>query len=396
MDRYDIEIRGIKFKNLFSGPAPIGRILNYVKLAGDHKLYHKNGFRYTNLADHIGSAWTTEWMIGLEILSLGNLVGDKYILNLTSKGELIYNLIKNSVMLFNEGSEIENIIEVRKQINSCSTHLLSEFENIFRSSIPFLILKDFLNENGFSQEKNKFYNELFEIAKISYDENFTPYNPNSRTTTGENRLPSLVQVCQLLGYVNVKNSTFTFSAERINQTISKEISKPYLEADLVESSNNLKQRILFAAEIEAKYGVDGTIIQTSIVRNSSLQQMFKHNLIIEQSRKCVICQLDLNELLIGSHIKASSISSVHEKIDTNNGLLLCSNHDKLFDSFLISFRSHDGQIMISRRIHASMYAKLQLDAHFKLPSVFLTSKRKIYLEHHNAMFLTRESFITSK
>ena len=48
----------IGFKQLISGPAPVGRILNYVKLAGEGKLYHKVGHRSTSLSGgEIASAW---------------------------------------------------------------------------------------------------------------------------------------------------------------------------------------------------------------------------------------------------------------------------------------------------------------------------------------------------
>ena len=36
---------GVELKNLISGPAPVGRILNYLNLAGNGLLKHKNGLQ---------------------------------------------------------------------------------------------------------------------------------------------------------------------------------------------------------------------------------------------------------------------------------------------------------------------------------------------------------------
>ena len=91
MQHFDIEAENLEFKNLLSGPAPIGRILNYVYLVGTTGLYHKNGYRYTSLENSIGYAWTTEFMIGLGLLSLGTAVNDRFQLVLTKNGMILFN-----------------------------------------------------------------------------------------------------------------------------------------------------------------------------------------------------------------------------------------------------------------------------------------------------------------
>ena len=47
--------------------------------------------------------------------------------------------------------------------------------------------------------------------------------------------------------------------------------------------------------------------------------------------KCCLCGVDDDALLVASHIKPWAKSDEHEKLDLDNGLLLCPNHDKLFD-----------------------------------------------------------------
>ena len=73
---------------------------------------------------------------------------------------------------------------------------------------------------------------------------------------------------------------------------------------------------------------------------------FKDLLMVTHGERCCVCGLDFPALLIGSHIKQWSKSDDQEKLDGNNGLLLCVMHDALFDKFLISFED-DGKIIYS-------------------------------------------------
>ena len=59
-----------------------------------------------------------------------------------------------------------------------------------------------------------------------------------------------------------------------------------------------------------------------------------------------MCRVHTPEMLIASHIKPWSCCNNNEKVSPYNGLLLCPNHDHLFDAGYISF-SDSGTIMIS-------------------------------------------------
>lgn len=54
-------------------------------------------------------------------------------------------------------------------------------------------------------------------------------------------------------------------------------------------------------------------------------------------------------LLTASHIKPWTQSEPKEKLDVNNGFLMCPNHDKIFDKGYITF-DDDGKIIISDRL----------------------------------------------
>ena len=74
----------------------------------------------------------------------------------------------------------------------------------------------------------------------------------------------------------------------------------------------------------------------------------------------------------------TNVQKLEEKLDDNNGFLLCPNHDKLFDRGLISF--HDsGQIIISSEIRKEDRALLRIDNNV---SIKIFEKQKVYLNYH--------------
>lgn len=68
--------------------------------------------------------------------------------------------------------------------------------------------------------------------------------------------------------------------------------------------------------------------------------------LLKMYNHCCLCQVSDARLLIASHIKPWSDSNEMEKVDPYNGLLLCPNHDKLFDQGLITINP-DKSITIS-------------------------------------------------
>ena len=75
--------------------------------------------------------------------------------------------------------------------------------------------------------------------------------------------------------------------------------------------------------------------------------------------KCCLCGLANKEVLIASHIKPWRDSDKNDKLNEYNGLLLCPNHDKVFDIGLISFNDA-GEILISSRLKIEDRNKLNI------------------------------------
>ena len=107
------------------------------------------------------------------------------------------------------------------------------------------------------------------------------------------------------------------------------------------------------------------------------QSKFRQKL-IRRYGKCVLCGMDVKDLLIASHIKPWSESSGKEKTSVDNGLLLCPNHDKLFDQGYIAFEN-DGSILISSLISKDNYKLLGINNKMKIK---VSKESKPFIEYH--------------
>lgn len=386
MSYINLNQRGLEFKHIITGPAPVGRTLNYVKLVGQGNLNHKNGYRSTNLANNIGSAWNTEFLVGLGLASydVNSSATDVYRLTLTPNGTRLYELIKDYPQEFNESSNDDDIRGLRHELQNLNPRIISVFEDIFRESVVFQNLRIYLDNNGYSinRTRNQFYDDYFETFKIFYEGG--EYDRTSRTTTGANRVPSLIQLCIFFNYFSINNNILVFNLTRFSDLSDDQIrhvSETELEQFIEEENNSIN----LARSLEERYGIDGNILVTGITRNSNIQRIFRENLFIEFEGCCAVTGKNTPELLIASHIKGSADSNVHEKIDHNNGLLLSANFDKLFDQHLISFNFISGEIMINHKINEK-YEDYDIDLDFVLEEKFLTESRRNYLMEHNIEF----------
>lgn len=119
------------------------------------------------------------------------------------------------------------------------------------------------------------------------------------------------------------------------------------------------------------------ITREAIIKCRVNQNVFRDKLLKRYS-ECCVCGLSNSKLLIASHIKPWSCSASTEKLDVDNGLLLCPNHDKLFDSGLITF-DNSGHIIISDQL--SEADRDLMNVHPDMV-VALTERNREYLEYH--------------
>ena len=100
--------------------------------------------------------------------------------------------------------------------------------------------------------------------------------------------------------------------------------------------------------------------------------------ILKEKNCCQICGLRKKELLIVSHIKPWSKSSETERVDHDNVMLLCPNHDSLFDKGYISF-SENGNILLSSNIAEEELLLMNVDKNFRLE---VSDAMRKYLDYH--------------
>jgi len=101
------------------------------------------------------------------------------------------------------------------------------------------------------------------------------------------------------------------------------------------------------------------------VRDVRITQYLFRNLLLSKYQKCHICNLNITDLLVASHIKPWRICEGDEKINVDNGLLLCPNHDLLFDKGYISF-DNSGKILISPDLDEETQKNLNISKTLKI------------------------------
>ena len=147
--------------------------------------------------------------------------------------------------------------------------------------------------------------------------------------------------------------------------------------DLLQNTNevSLDSDINFISEIESNNLVG--IEKKALVKMRVNQGIFRDKLLKKYS-KCCLCGVCNVAFLTASHIKPWVESDSKEKLDIENGFLLCPNHDKLFDGGWISFND-EGGILISSSIQQSDRVFMNVRENMK---IVLSEQNKKYLKFH--------------
>lgn len=131
----------------------------------------------------------------------------------------------------------------------------------------------------------------------------------------------------------------------------------------------------------------GDVIRTSSSRRG--QTKFKKNLVNRIKRqqgrcRCAICgcTIEGENYLIASHILPWKYANVEEKVDGNNGLLLCPNHDFLFDGLKISF-DEEGRIMISDELSDANIRSFKINRETRIE---MTPEVEVFMARHRRAF----------
>lgn len=160
-------------------------------------------------------------------------------------------------------------------------------------------------------------------------------------------------------------------------------------------SNSLKQYRYFrlTAEDEYENGVESGLVlmdddlqyltkteQYALVKARIGQGPYRKNIMEKYENRCVVTGIDNAKLLVASHIKPWSVCDNQERIDSENGLLLSANMDKLFDCGLITF-NHIGKLYISSFVGKENEKRLNI-SNSLFVNLRSTKRLQEYLEYH--------------
>ena len=115
------------------------------------------------------------------------------------------------------------------------------------------------------------------------------------------------------------------------------------------------------------------------------QNQFRQDL-LKLYPSCPLTGLDIEPLLIASHIKPWSVCNNKERLCRFNGLMLAPNIDRLFDNGLITFDT-DGTIKISPTIDSENQKRLGIAPDMKLK---IRPESEKYFEYHRNHVFQKE------
>ena len=162
------------------------------------------------------------------------------------------------------------------------------------------------------------------------------------------------------GNKNRKAIQFKFAAESFSQE-----SKNYTEKrNIIHTKTHLKPN-----KTESK----------GLVTSRVGQGFYRQELIKKFDNKCAVTGINVEEILIASHIVPWRHSNDEERLDVENGILLSPLYDSLFDRNLISFEDN-GEIIISEKVQdKELISVLNFNAKIKI-----SEGMKKYLNKHRS------------
>ncbi len=119
------------------------------------------------------------------------------------------------------------------------------------------------------------------------------------------------------------------------------------------------------------------------VKRRKYQHIFRKE-VNERDQKCMLCNLDVPQVLEAAHIKAYvDCCNNIERYDVQNGILLCRNHHKMFDANLFTF-DKDWNVIVNYDVDESIKQtiKKSLDNDYTLNFKRFSSVND-YLLFHN-------------
>lgn len=155
---------------------------------------------------------------------------------------------------------------------------------------------------------------------------------------------------------------------------SKEVEKPVDD----QSSRITPRRRLDSSLIDYVKRNDISKTESNLLVKARVGQSMFRNVLLERDYGCRLCHLSHEHFLIASHIKPWSESDNKERLDPNNGFLLCVAHDALFDKGYISF-DDNGKILLSSYVDEKLQKAFNVNSQMVIK---LSGSQKKYIAFH--------------
>ncbi len=155
-----------------------------------------------------------------------------------------------------------------------------------------------------------------------------------------------------------------------------EINFRYLLDKFYNKETACNDKIQVIAELIDNKNLKGK--EREYLVKTRINQDYFRTILLKKNDGCCLCKVKKAELLIASHIKPWSKSEPEQKLDPENGLLLCPDHDALFDKGYITF-DDNGQIIISASLSDNDKDAMRL---YNIPKICLSEKKREYMEYH--------------
>ncbi|MBD5480131.1 MAG: hypothetical protein HDR14_12725 [Lachnospiraceae bacterium] len=342
------EDQGIKERDEFLSKYPIASIPNLTMeqyLSGDDSFCHWLHYGLSHIANIKGVAYPHTFGIYTTKKSSQILLSTSY-KEFGADYEKAFIYIKKEIVSFLEDIRQKNYNDLKKyKINSIIKNMLM-IVYFYGRFVPVCT--------------NPAIDKCLKSVSIPFKKNAPMVYKNLALVEWKKTVPELAD------WSNQMVLDFCFWLSRQNKITNKE---ELCNNAAIEEAQNIEEEI-------SSFNIEGASKKAII--NARVNQGIFRDLLLKRYNKCCLCGMENHTLLIASHIKPWAESEPKEKLDDDNGFLMCPNHDRIFDKGYITF-DDDGKIMISNRLTENDRVLLNVDSRMHIE---LTESNKKYLQFH--------------
>ncbi len=324
-------------------------------------------------------------------LEIGELYTKQQISTLAGSGDIMSGIITS-----NYGNKKDTFITINLEKDYSYKSIGNKYSNVSTRNVYnketkelkyYLYTKDNAKDYQvleFSKNKNILHNSFGNENNSGYIYAFVNSTKNNLKYINSSKLNNLYKK----GYIYIGKYIFKDISNRAPYYFTLENADKVIDEKTIEQSKINSQ--IKSIDIYEDALKEETILSNeekrALVKIRTNQGFFREKLLKKFNYKCPLTGFENEAALIASHIKPwSKCKNQIEKLDQDNGILLNSLADKLFDKGLITF-DDDGRIIYSKQMSNNdiLIFEKQLKNQECFLKMFITSKMIKYLKFHRA------------